>query len=208
MGKTTLPPRARKRRDRRLSHVAKRPRPTLSGAAPSARAPANGVNAEAERIESTNHSEEPGSSFDYTPLRSEIPSDVDGEMRPFVSCNALTLPVDFACKRDTRTLVGKVPLPCSPVYPAGFPLNWLEKPSDSMKQHMHSLYITATFDGTVVSRVLVDNGAIINVLHLSRFKMLGYKPHDLVKTNVVVSGFNGRKSECLGVFSVHLEVGR
>ncbi|KAI4330373.1 hypothetical protein MLD38_028667 [Melastoma candidum] len=61
---------------------------------------------------------------------------------------------------------------------------------------------------SVVSRVLVDNGATINVFPPSRFKRLGYKPCDLVKTSVAVSGFNGRKSECLGVFSMHLEVGR
>ncbi|KAI4372872.1 hypothetical protein MLD38_011056 [Melastoma candidum] len=111
VGKTTLLPRARKKRDRRLSHVAKRPRPALSGATLPATVPTKGLNAEAEHFESTDHSEEPGSSFDHTPLRSEIPSDVDREMRPFVSCNALTLPVAFTNKRKVETLRGKVPLP-------------------------------------------------------------------------------------------------
>ncbi|KAI4341075.1 hypothetical protein MLD38_025845 [Melastoma candidum] len=77
-----------------------------------------------------------------------------------------------------------------------------------MKQHMHSLYIVATFDGVLVGRVLIDNGATVNVLPLTKFRLLGYKSSELVRTDVAVSGFNGRKSECLGICSVHLGVGR
>lgn len=40
----------------------------------------------------------------------------------------------------------------------------LTKPSEGMSQHLRPLYISAHFDGKPLPRVLVDNGAAVNLL--------------------------------------------
>lgn len=60
-----------------------------------------------------------------------------------------------------------------------------EKPS----QHLKPLFIKGHIDGKLVGRMLVDNGAGINVMPLSIFSKLGRDESDLKKTNMGLSGF-------------------
>jgi hypothetical protein len=79
----------------------------------------------------------------------------------------------------------------------------LENPS----AHMKPLFIQGHLDGTPIGHVLVDGGAIINVLPLSLFKKLGHVEGDLKHTNLSLSGFAGDPIEAKGIICMELMVG-
>ena len=43
-------------------------------------------------------------------------------------------------------------------------------------------------NGKLISRMLVDGGAIVNLMPYSLYKKLGEKDEELIKTNMMVSG--------------------
>ena len=49
----------------------------------------------------------------------------------------------------------------------------LEKPVEAMARHIKPLFIQVHLEGVPVSRVLVDNGAAVNILPSSMIKKLG-----------------------------------
>jgi hypothetical protein len=55
--------------------------------------------------------------------------------------------------------------------------------------------------------MLVDTGAIVNIMAYSVLHRLGSSAEDLIKTNVMLSNFNGQASEAQGVLNVDLTVG-
>lgn len=58
-----------------------------------------------------------------------------------------------------------------------------------MMRHLRHLYITAHIDGKHVSRVLLDNGASINILPLSMLKKINRNEVDLILANMVMTNF-------------------
>jgi hypothetical protein len=50
-----------------------------------------------------------------------------------------------------------------------------------MTKHLRPLYIKAHIDGKPVSRVLVDNGAAVNILPLRMVRRLSKSEQDLLK---------------------------
>ena len=46
-------------------------------------------------------------------------------------------------------------------------------------------------NGKSISRMLVDGGAIVNLMPYSLYKKLGRKDEELIKTNMTVSGVGG-----------------
>ena len=62
-------------------------------------------------------------------------------------------------------------------------------------------------NGKPVSRMLVDTGAIVNLMPYSVFKKLGGSDGELVKTNMTVSGLGGEPLGAKGVASMELTVG-
>jgi hypothetical protein len=55
--------------------------------------------------------------------------------------------------------------------------------------------------------MLVDTGAVVNIMPYSVLRKLGHSVRDLIKTNITLSDFNGQTSEVQGVLSVDLTVG-
>jgi hypothetical protein len=55
--------------------------------------------------------------------------------------------------------------------------------------------------------MLVDTGAVVNIMPCSVLRRLGRSTGDLIKTNVMLSNFNGQTSEAQGVLNVDLTVG-
>ncbi|MBT1649161.1 retropepsin-like domain-containing protein, partial [Klebsiella pneumoniae] len=47
------------------------------------------------------------------------------------------------------------------------------KQASNMTKHLRPLYVKANFNGRPISRVLIDNGASVNILPTSVFKRLG-----------------------------------
>ena len=82
-----------------------------------------------------------------------------------------------------------------------------QKPKDS-DNHLKPLYIRGHLDGTPISRMLVDGGAIINVMPYSLFKKLSRSDDELVKTNMTINGVGGGEPiGAKGVASMELTVG-
>jgi hypothetical protein len=55
--------------------------------------------------------------------------------------------------------------------------------------------------------MLVDTAAAINIMPYLVLRQLGHSTEDLIKTNVMLSDFNGQASEAQGVLNVDLTVG-
>ena len=65
---------------------------------------------------------------------------------------------------------------------------WKPKESDN---HLKALYMRGHLNGKLISRMLVDGGAIVNLMPYSLYKKLGGKDEELIKTNMTVSGVGG-----------------
>jgi hypothetical protein len=74
-------------------------------------------------------------------------------------------------------------------------------------QHMRPLYIKGHLDETPVNQMLVDGGAYVKIMSWSLFSKLGHKEEELLKTNMMLSGFSGEASDMKGIISKELMVG-
>jgi hypothetical protein len=128
-----------------------------------------------------------------------------------LSCNAITLPREFMAtiwvqrEEDTR---GVIPIllaeeeECRDTGKIIF-----EKLTLAMCQHLKPLYIKAHMDGRPVNRVLVDNGAAVNILPTSMLRKLLKTENDLIATDVSVSGFASGATKTKGVIPIEVKVG-
>ena len=76
-----------------------------------------------------------------------------------------------------------------------------------MTRHIRPLYVRAHFNSKPVSKVLVDNGSVVNVIPLRMLRTLGRGIGDLIETEVFVSDFTGEISKTLGVLPINIVVG-
>jgi len=65
-----------------------------------------------------------------------------------------------------------------------------QKPKES-DNHLKALYMRGHINRKPVSRMLVDSGAIMNLMPYSLYKKLGGLDKELIKTNMTVSGVGG-----------------
>jgi hypothetical protein len=70
----------------------------------------------------------------------------------------------------------------------------LEKPKES-SQHLKLLYIWSHINGKLISRMLIDDGAAINLMPYSIFKKLGKEDDNLMNTNLMLNGVGGNPME-------------
>ena len=74
--------------------------------------------------------------------------------------------------------------------------------------HLKPLFLKGHINGSPVARMLVDGGAVVNLMPYSVFKKLGLRDEELIKTNMVLNGFEGKeKTKAKGVMYVELTVG-
>jgi hypothetical protein len=81
------------------------------------------------------------------------------------------------------------------------------KPRGRNYKHLKALYLKGYINGHLVNKMLVDTGAAVNIMPYSVLHRLGHSTEDLIKTNVMLSDFNGQASEAQGVLNVDLTVG-
>jgi hypothetical protein len=81
-----------------------------------------------------------------------------------------------------------------------------KKPEES-SQHMKPLYVLGHIDGRLISRILIDGGAAVNLMPYSMLKKLGREDDELVKTNLMLNGVGGNSMEARGVVSMELTIG-
>jgi hypothetical protein len=61
-----------------------------------------------------------------------------------------------------------------------------EKPEESSQQ-FNPLYIRGHIDGRLISRMLIDGGAVVNLMWYSIFKKLGREDGELMNTNLTLN---------------------
>src|SRR5664279_5478138 len=77
-----------------------------------------------------------------------------------------------------------------------------EKPEEPVK-HLKPLYIRGHINEKSVARMMVDGGAVVNLMPYSVFKKLQLDDDDLMKMNMVLKGFKGGEGiEAKGVISL------
>jgi hypothetical protein len=76
-----------------------------------------------------------------------------------------------------------------------------KKPEES-SQHLKPLYIQGHIDGKPISRMLIDDGAVINLMSYVMFKKLRREDDELVKTNLILNGMGGNPMEARGIISM------
>jgi hypothetical protein len=82
-----------------------------------------------------------------------------------------------------------------------------QKPKD-IDNHLKALYMKGHINGKPISRMLVDGGAIVNLMSYSLFKKLGGSDEELMKTNMTASGVGGGEPMgAKGVISMELTIG-
>jgi hypothetical protein len=81
-----------------------------------------------------------------------------------------------------------------------------EKPEE-LSQHLKPLYIQGHINGKLISKMLVDGGAALNLMPYSIFKNLGWEYDELMKTNLTPNGVGGNPMEAPGVVSMELTIG-
>ncbi len=93
-----------------------------------------------------------------------------------ISCNAITLPREFMAtswvqrENEARGVSPILLADEEDCQETGRIIS--EKPASSMCQHLKPLYIKPHMDGRPVNRVLVDNGAAMNILPTSMHRKL------------------------------------
>ena len=83
----------------------------------------------------------------------------------------------------------------------------LEKPSMEMMRHIKNLYVRSHLHGRPVSKVLIDNGLVVNVMPLRMLRALGRSMNDLIETVVVVFAFTEEVSKTLGILPIDISIG-
>ena len=74
-------------------------------------------------------------------------------------------------------------------------------------KHLMPLYITAHMNGEPITKVLINGGAVFNVMPYSTVEKFGKSHRDLKKTNMTMSSFTGESTLALGFLIVELTVG-
>jgi hypothetical protein len=82
-----------------------------------------------------------------------------------------------------------------------------EKPQAKSYKHLKALYHKGYINGQPINKMLVDIGAVVNIMPYSVLRRLGRSTGDLIQTNVTLSDFNEQTSEAQGILSVDLTIG-
>jgi hypothetical protein len=72
---------------------------------------------------------------------------------------------------------------------------------------MRPLYIRGHLDGRPIGRMMVDDGASMNIMPLVTFQKFGQQESELKQTNLSFTGFAGEATEANGIVSKELTVG-
>ena len=76
-----------------------------------------------------------------------------------------------------------------------------------MTRHIKPLYVRVHFNGKLVSKALIDNGLVVNVMPLRMLRALGRNISDLIEIDVIVSAFTREVSKTRGILSIYITIG-
>ncbi|OMO78281.1 Retrotransposon gag protein [Corchorus capsularis] len=150
--------------------------------------------------------------------KSSVNSITFGQFTVDLHYNILNLPCIFAAKKRVEP---SKPLPVGNIEEVIQVLNKdddedsggkVDQPKDIVSDqraifHIKPLYIKAHLDGVPVNRVLVDNGAAVNIFPYSTLRRLGKGADNLIKSDVTVSDFSGTTNKIRGILPTDLTMG-
>ena len=73
--------------------------------------------------------------------------------------------------------------------------------------HDDPLVITPIIGNSPVKRVLIDNGASVDILFYDAFEKMGYVDSELTSSNMPIYGFNGVESNIEGIIQLPVTIG-
>jgi hypothetical protein len=83
-----------------------------------------------------------------------------------------------------------------------------EKPDDEKRQHLKALFLKEFVNGKPVTRMLVDGGAIVNLIPYTMLRKIGKFDEDLTQTDMMLVDFEGNVSLPQGAICVELTIDR
>ena len=81
-----------------------------------------------------------------------------------------------------------------------------EKPTDNERQHLKALFVKGRVDGQLMTEILVDGGAAINIMPYAVYRKLGKGDQDLTKTDMMLKDFEGNASLVKGAICIELTI--
>jgi hypothetical protein len=119
--------------------------------------------------------------------------------RPGMDVNVITFPVDCTIVGDDEPVVAQ--------FDFGPKEAAFTKPKESVN-HLKPLFVRGHIDEIPIAKMLVDEGATVNLMSYSLYRKLGKQDDELVKTNMTLSGVGTDSSiKARGVTSVELTIG-
>ncbi|CAJ2645042.1 unnamed protein product [Trifolium pratense] len=82
-----------------------------------------------------------------------------------------------------------------------------EKPDLGIQNHLKALFIRAKVNNVGINKVLVDGGAVVNIMPHFMLKKLGLYDTDLHSHNVVLANYEGKTGHSLGAVQLEVCVG-
>jgi len=82
-----------------------------------------------------------------------------------------------------------------------------ERPDHHMQHQLTPLFIHAKINDVGINKVLVDGGAVVNLLPHFLLKKIGLSEYDLKPHNVVLCNYEGKSGSSFGIVEVDLVVG-
>ena len=82
-----------------------------------------------------------------------------------------------------------------------------EKPEDEKCKHLKALFLEGFVDGKPVTKMLVDGGAVVNIMPYAMLCKLRKGNEDLTKTDMMLKDFEGVVSPAVGALFVDLTIG-
>ncbi|PNX69000.1 hypothetical protein L195_g056475, partial [Trifolium pratense] len=82
-----------------------------------------------------------------------------------------------------------------------------EKPDLGMQNHLKALFIRAKVNNVGINKVLVDGGAVVNIMPHFMLRKLGLYDTDLHSHNVLLANYEGKTGHSLGAVQLEVFVG-
>jgi hypothetical protein len=92
------------------------------------------------------------------------------------------LPLEFYARHRKELPVAQLDFGPRPVI--------FEKPREKNYKHLKAMCLKGYINGHPVNKMLVDTGAVVNIMPYSVQRRLGHFAEDLIKTNIMLSDFN------------------
>lgn len=74
-----------------------------------------------------------------------------------------------------------------------------ERPSPGMMYHLKPLFIRAKVDEIIANKDFIDGGVAVNLMPYTLFKKMGKFDEDLRQHNMVLSNYEGKTNNIMGV---------